>query len=233
MYSEELNKFIELILADDEISDKERSVLHKKAISEGIDPDEIDIVVDGMLAKKKRERASKAQPVSSPATPNPTIKHGDVNKCPSCGAVIVAGSVKCEDCGYVFRNITAISSRQKLSDLVAEINQRDFTTSGLTGFLGLDLMKEERRDKARASAIYNFPVPTSKEDLLEFILFLAPQNDKRMIDNDQKETVKAYRMKYKECLTKAEIFFADDPQFQKILHPEPKKSVFGKLFGKK
>lgn len=31
MYSKELGEFIELILADDEITDKERNILHKKS----------------------------------------------------------------------------------------------------------------------------------------------------------------------------------------------------------
>ena len=53
MYSKELEELIEGALADGVITDKERAVLHKKAESEGVDPDEPDMVLDGRLAKKK------------------------------------------------------------------------------------------------------------------------------------------------------------------------------------
>ena len=45
MLSEELNKLIEAALIDGIITEKERSVIKKRAIAEGVDPDEIDILL--------------------------------------------------------------------------------------------------------------------------------------------------------------------------------------------
>lgn len=49
MYSEQLEQLIKSVIADGAITDKERSVLHKKAAAEGIDEDEIDVYIDGLI----------------------------------------------------------------------------------------------------------------------------------------------------------------------------------------
>lgn len=54
MFSKELEEIIEAALADGVLTDKERAVLHKRALAEGVDPDELDIVIDGRLAKIKK-----------------------------------------------------------------------------------------------------------------------------------------------------------------------------------
>lgn len=51
MYSEQLEALIKSILADGKITEKERAVLHKKAEAEGVDVDEIDVYVDGLLTQ--------------------------------------------------------------------------------------------------------------------------------------------------------------------------------------
>lgn len=52
MYSEQLEQLIQSVIADGVITDKERAVLRKKAVAEGVDEDEIDVYVDGLLAQK-------------------------------------------------------------------------------------------------------------------------------------------------------------------------------------
>ena len=47
MYSESLEAIIDAALADGVLSDKEREVLHKRAAQEGIDADELDVVIEG------------------------------------------------------------------------------------------------------------------------------------------------------------------------------------------
>ncbi|GEM_PF-3697527 len=55
MYSKELNELIDVVLADGVITDKERAVIHKRAQSEGIDPDEIDVFLDGRIESLSKE----------------------------------------------------------------------------------------------------------------------------------------------------------------------------------
>lgn len=229
MFSEELEMLIEAALADGEITEKERSVLHKRALAEGVDPDELDVIVDARLIKMGKVEKDWLRPTPPQGVENSKSSNsmGEIKRCPHCNAVVPVASTKCEECEYVFRNVEVVSSRQKLSEIIEEINKKDFSSGGIVGFLGLDLLKEERKDQARAQAIINFPVPNAKEDLLEFLLFLEPHNKKRSLNSEERESVKAYRTKYEECIRKASLFFADDPQFQ-MFFPKKKKGWFRK-----
>ena len=52
MYSEQLEQLIKSVIADGVVTEKERAVLHKKAAAEGVDEDEIDVYVEGLIAQK-------------------------------------------------------------------------------------------------------------------------------------------------------------------------------------
>lgn len=54
MYSKELNELIDTVLADGQITDKERAVVRKRAMREGVDEDEIDVYIDGLLHQRKQ-----------------------------------------------------------------------------------------------------------------------------------------------------------------------------------
>ncbi|MCH5318729.1 MAG: hypothetical protein J1E38_03345 [Paramuribaculum sp.] len=255
MYSEELEELIDAILEDGVITEKERAVLHRRALAEGEDPEELDIIIDARLAKMKKKSAAIAAesqpttdesasqaisfempvpppvPSSEPTARKENAKYGDVRKCPHCGAIVEAGSMRCGDCGYAFVGVEAVSSRQKFSDMLDEIGKREFKSGGLLGLLSID--EDRKRDNAMAQAIINFPVPNSKEDLLEFILFLKPQSKVNVLLSENQETTKAYKRKYAECIEKAKFFFGDDPQVRQLLSQEENKGLFGKLFGRK
>ena len=49
MFSEELEALISAALADGAITDKERNVLIKRAVSEGVDPDEFELILDSRI----------------------------------------------------------------------------------------------------------------------------------------------------------------------------------------
>lgn len=54
MYSKELEELISHVLADGVITAKEREVLHRRAEAEGIDADELDVMIDGRLVKEQK-----------------------------------------------------------------------------------------------------------------------------------------------------------------------------------
>ena len=83
MFSEDLQKLIEASLVDGVITDQERAVIRKRALLEGVDPDEVDLMLDAEVQKlrqKQQEAVAK------------------VKKCPACGEIIPAMSVKCPTC---------------------------------------------------------------------------------------------------------------------------------------
>lgn len=135
MFSKELEEIIDVALADGVLTDKERAVLHKRGQAEGIDPDELDVVIDGRLAKiKKLEDWLKPAPPQNLANQ----KLGNVVKCPSCGAQVVGGTAVCPECEYTFSKVGANSSAEKLQEKLEEFNQR----------------QEERSDKRSAAGSF-------------------------------------------------------------------------------
>lgn len=228
MFSKELEEVIEAALADGVLTDKERAVLHKRAQAEGVDPDELDIVIDGRLAKMKRQE-DWLRPAPPKEATNP--KYGNVLKCPSCGAQVVGGSAVCPECGYAFSNVGANSSYEKLSAKLEaiEVAYRDKKSISIP-FYGVS-----NKVKEMANVIRMFPIPNTRADLLEFLASMSAQissmkeGPSMQVFEDQMMR-KAYEAKYKECVNKAKISFANDPDFAPYL--QKKSGFFSKLFGK-
>lgn len=67
MYNEKLEALISAALADGVLTDKEKNLLFKKAEAMGIDRDEFELVLDGRLAKRKKEMEAQASQATKPA----------------------------------------------------------------------------------------------------------------------------------------------------------------------
>ena len=230
MYSEQLEALIESAIADGVLTDQERAVLHKRAQAEGVDPDELDIIIDGRLAKMKKQEAS-----LRPAQPKESVnqKYGNVLKCPSCGAQVVAGSAVCPECGYAFTNIKANSSIERLQEKLEEFNRRQESredaksaNSSVAGMLGLQyagmlgsaMGLNNDATKSKMNIITTFPVPNTRADLLEFMAMLLPMakstgpQDGRDLTK-QEDMSYAYWVLFVNCINKARISFSKDPDF--------------------
>lgn len=66
MYSKELEELIDHVLADGVITAKEREVLHRRAASEGIDADELDVLIDGRLVKEQQTQEKSQKEETAP-----------------------------------------------------------------------------------------------------------------------------------------------------------------------
>jgi len=217
MYSENLEKFIQAVIADGKITDKERAVVHRKAQEEGVDIDEIDVYMEGLIDAMASVKP--ASMVSPP--PQKSLKYGTVSKCPQCGSIIEAGAVKCPDCGYVFRGLEANTSIQRLSKILMDIEEKYRDMKEDKWSLTSNYFK--KLDE-KATAIKTFPVPTTKEDLLEFIISMKSSCENTSGVNEE-PVQKAYKAKYNECMTKAKLLFADDPQFKPLFESKLKTSM--------
>ena len=226
MFSEELESVIEAALADGTLTAKEREVLHKRAAAEGVDPDELDVVIEGRLAKMKRE-----EDWLRPAPPSD--KFGDVKKCPRCGEPVEPMAVKCSACGYEFRNVEALKSSQRLAEKLEAINEayrgKKVETNMGFGFKQDTTIFEVGREQV--TAIKSFPVPTTKEDLLDFAISMQSKWKSSTMGDDQLGLKSAYKAKYDECVNKAQILFPNDPMFQGIFeqHQADKKNIWANM----
>lgn len=66
MYDENLEALITAALADGVLTDKEKQILFKKAEAMGIDLDEFELVLDGRLAKRKKEMEAQTSQEAEP-----------------------------------------------------------------------------------------------------------------------------------------------------------------------
>ena len=216
MLSKELEEIVEAALADGVLTDKERAVLHKRAQAEGVDPDELDIVLDGRLAKMKR-----SEDWLRPAPPQNLAnqKLGNVVKCPNCGAQVKGGSAVCTECGYVFTNVSANSSAEKLQAKLDEFNRRQEQREDSRGNARSSLSDKRRAIENKMDIISMFPVPNTREDLLEFLTMLqaranatGPRHGKGL--GDTEDLSYAYWLLYTNCINKAKLSFPNDNDFQ-------------------
>ncbi len=150
MLSPELNSLIDASLTDGVITDQERAVIKKRALLEGYDPDEVDIYINSRLQQMQIDAQGAV---------------AKVRKCPACGAIISYMQTRCPQCGTEITNVGATKSVQKLSDMINEIS-------------ATELIKEKRQARIK-NAITSFPVPTTKEDIMEFLFLAAPNAKKK------------------------------------------------------
>lgn len=115
MLTPELEQLIQFALEDGELTDKERSVLMRKAQESGMDMDEFEMILNARLHEARKN----AQKAAAAAKPN--SKYGEIRKCPACGAMVNAFSTKCPECGFEFNNVEAVKSANILFEKLQEL----------------------------------------------------------------------------------------------------------------
>jgi hypothetical protein len=182
MFSEELEKLIEAAFVDGVLTDKEKAVIMKRAIAEGADPDEVEMILDAEVQKRTNTKKKTIKPINADA--NKVLK--------------------------------------EFAETISRIEAKDFGGGLFDSFTNKSSIK---RNREIANAIKTFPVPSSKEELLEFI----PSMKSKWLHSDATEDdIKtAYKIKYKESLTKAKMLYGSEPDFQSLFNDE---NSFGNLF---
>lgn len=189
----ELEKLIDMVVADGQITEKERAVVIKKAIELGIDPDEAEVHLDGKL--HQINQVNKQVVFPAPPLEKKSNKEGDIKKCPGCGAPVTSFNTKCSDCGHEFRNTEANSGVKQLEEKLSKIPVDD-------------LYYETKV----ANLIKTHPIPNTKEDLFEMLSYMSGKvlssSDVQISGN---EITHAYHSRALEVINKL-MFMADvDP----------------------
>lgn len=226
MYNEQMENLISAALADGVLSEKEKQILFKKAESMGIDLDEFEMVLDARLVELKKKEArdaeqhelemekAKAAQKSAPKS----NKFGDIRKCPACGAIVESFKIKCPECGCEFANIETNSTPRELLKALEKIDEQTLSNEGKTGSLLRGVASVFGADSLTArkvQIIKNFPIPNTKEDLLE-MLTLSKANTSEATFSDP-ELVEAWQGKTKQLILKARLMAKNDPDFEFVL----------------
>lgn len=133
--------------------------------------------------------------------------------CPNCGAPIKSYEYVCPYCKTELRNIEVTPSIEKFSEGLRSIQlsgtNRNSVMQKLIGFDYSDLPQfqiDTQKNKRIADYIKNYPVPNTKEDLIEFML-LATSN----INNKEEDVVlEAWLSKMKQINDKAKLTIKDE-----------------------
>ena len=221
MYNEQIENLINLALADGELTEKEKQILFKKAEIEGIDLDEFEMVLDAKLFEKKQTIKAASPSVAAPKSD----KFGDVKKCPACGAIAQSFQTKCSDCSHEFSNIGANVSIGKLFEMLnACENERKDEGMSIGSAVGGMFAKAyglgggDKIIEKKKSIISGFPIPNTKDDILEFLStaipnakqkgnFFTKQEPENKSHNDLAPT---WKSKCEQIIMKAKFSMKDD-----------------------
>ncbi len=158
---------------------------------------------------------AKVEPVVINRTKRETVFEGNIHKCPNCGETVNSFSARCPSCGHEFREINASTSVQ---DLAEKLRQIEIGRSPRKGIFAprttLDVTDEQK-----ISLIKSFPIPNSREDLLEFIILASSNidnnryNDFEYKSESQKAVSDAWEAKFEQAYQKAKLSFQGDSNF--------------------
>lgn len=209
IYNSQIDGLINAALVDGQLTEKEKQILFKKAQGLGIDLDEFEMVLDAKLFEKKEAMAKEVnQNTSAPQS----TKYGDVKKCPACGAMVKAFVVSCPDCGYEFRGIEGNTNIKMLMDELAKIDaSKKVYVENKRSFFDMssdpNVEEDTRIENNKITLISTFPIPNTKEDILEFLLTAAPLSKNSFWAS---AIERAWRNKCRQVIEKAHFAFMED-----------------------
>ncbi len=157
---------------------------------------------------------------------------GVIHKCPHCGTVLEGFVVECPGCGYELRSEDSLSSVEKLSQRLENLESQRKTPTAKESlkdaFLG-SFAPVDTVYAAKATLITSYPIPNTKEEILEFVILAssninpeaiagATKGDANLVQLYQKMLVEqnAWVSKMEQAYRKAQLSFPTDPVFLQV-----------------
>ena len=251
----EIEKLIDLAIADGQITEKERNVILKKAAEFVVDLDEVEMILDGKLHQLEANK------------PKEKEKVGNIKTCPACGASVKAFQIKCDDCGHEYNKKVG---PEIIKDFGLGYKSVNKTFKGAsfncfnckkTNIILVELIKDEvvkcfncrasniiddafkiENIKDKINYISSFNIPHDKEGVLSILFYFFNEANKNIVDFDDdlenKEAIKeAFKSKFLETFEIAKILLINDTdvfnqinQMKADLYKNEKTKVKNKLY---
>lgn len=131
------------------------------------------------------------------------VLEGNVHVCPVCHAPIDSFTSKCPYCGHEFRDAQVSRSVTDFSNLLQDLALKERSESTL--------------HTKKLSLIKSYPIPNTKEDLIEFALLCSTNADRNGFPTvyEMEETY-AWLEKLKECQKKTLYVFGQNNVYSTI-----------------
>lgn len=179
MFSKELENLIQATLEDGVLEKYEEEALIKRAQAEGVDITELKIYINSILQKRQKERKEALDAKIEEIEQKKKENLGRI--CPKCERPVPPLALTCV-CGYEFKQDHQVSSVQRLSEQLnsikltdAEIESCKFTDAEKNIQISQSEMNDLLEQK-KLQLIQTFPVPNTKEDIMEFLALAAPNS---------------------------------------------------------
>lgn len=148
---------------------------------------------------------------------------GKILKCPACGEILKSFVTCCPSCGLELRGEKATSSvREFALKLEAIESHREYEKpKGILSQLN-QFQYISKTDEQKISLIKNFPVPNTKEDILEFMILATSNVDMSLYESINQPTAgtkainEAWNSKIKQVYAKAQNANGNDADFARI-----------------
>ena len=144
------------------------------------------------------------------------VFEGNIHKCPNCGAVVDAFSIKCKACGFEFRDTDLSMSVKEFANFIRNEECKEPKISdSFNARQKAALAKRAKIETANTVSNYirMYSVPNNKEDMLEF-LFLASSNiDTKALFPHERERAAAWFAKVEQVYNKAKVAFYNQEDF--------------------
>ena len=189
MYNEQLEQLIDAALIDGELTEKEKQILLKKAQATGVDLDEFEMVLEARIFQSQ---SNKKNTIHAPNYDEPSTKTPTTSTPQNTGKM----------------------SSQKLSERL-DNPLSEYSDVWINLDFDIDepgevLTAIEMSENKIKNIILNFPTPTDKEDMLDFLFYLKTQIQ-------QSEHGFVFFAKFNECIDKIKMMYPGDVAFEHFI----------------
>ena len=151
------------------------------------------------------------------------VSRADARKCPQCGEGLPAFVLNCPCCGFKLNRRRPVRSISELSRRLDEIESERPLEVKRKGLFSRASSNEDRyhvvspTDQRKVTLIKSFPIPNTKEDLVEFVLLASTNVDPKALSGtsgamaSEKVVSDAWYSKLCQAYEKARIVLAGDP----------------------
>lgn len=182
----DIEKLVNIAKESGELTEKQKEIILRKAGTLGEDLDEVEMILETINPIVKKRLAPK--------------------KCPHCGSLIPALSLKCPDCGFLFEDESKSTqeAREAILNLQKELSQYD---------------ESGESEEIKAALIQSASIPKTIEGLSQWLTFASSKYSSTVHNSNSGRALEknAWLAKAKDAYSQLQLRANEDPSIQALL----------------
>ena len=164
------------------------------------------------------------KPIAFSSAPNERkqIYDGVLHKCPNCGEILNSFITTCPSCGYEIRGAQSSKKVNEFADMLDNLTTTKQETARQKFWREEFMLGHHINDEKKIELIKSFVIPTTKEDILEFMSYAIGNVDTTVLADDdyhnrtERAISEAWIAKLDQAYSKAVVLLGNDPAFESI-----------------